>query len=95
MPRRNRRELSGDAQSLCLQAAHGGSVELSFPDPGDDPAVSQLMIDANVSASPVPSRLAPLGEVRCRIIPVVGDSPAACATSIPVRRKSGTLDPCR
>lgn len=40
----------GGAQSLGLQAAQGGFVELSFPEPGDYPVVSHLMIDAERGA---------------------------------------------
>lgn len=40
----------GGAQSLGLQAAQGGFVELSFPEPGDYPFVSHLMIDAERGA---------------------------------------------
>ena len=41
---------SGGAQSLGLQAAQGGFVELSFPEAGDYPVVSHLMIDAERGA---------------------------------------------
>jgi nitrite reductase (NO-forming) len=41
---------AGGAQSLGLQAAQGGFVELSFPEPGDYPFVSHLMIDAERGA---------------------------------------------
>ena len=40
----------GGAQSLGLQAAQGGFVELTFPEPGDYPFVSHLMIDAERGA---------------------------------------------
>ncbi|MEV0283727.1 MULTISPECIES: hypothetical protein [unclassified Kribbella] len=38
------------AQSLGLQPAQGGFVELAFPGPGDYPFVSHLMIDAERGA---------------------------------------------
>ncbi|GAB3260411.1 multicopper oxidase domain-containing protein [Nocardioides dilutus] len=41
---------TGGAQSLALQAAQGGFVELTFPEPGDYPFVSHLMIDAERGA---------------------------------------------
>ena len=41
---------SGGAQSLGLQAAQGGFVELTFPEPGDYPFVSHLMVDAERGA---------------------------------------------
>ncbi|MEQ7125672.1 multicopper oxidase domain-containing protein [Actinopolymorpha sp. B11F2] len=41
---------SGGAQSLGLQAAQGGFVELTFPEPGDYPFISHLMIDAERGA---------------------------------------------
>ncbi|GAA2128877.1 multicopper oxidase domain-containing protein [Nocardioides bigeumensis] len=41
---------NGGAQSLGLQPAQGGFVELSFPEPGDYPFVSHLMIDAERGA---------------------------------------------
>lgn len=41
---------TGGAQSLGLQAAQGGFVELTFPEPGDYPVVSHLMIDAERGA---------------------------------------------
>jgi nitrite reductase (NO-forming) len=44
-----RRGESG-AQSLGLQAAQGGFVELTFPEPGDYPFVSHVMIDAERGA---------------------------------------------
>ncbi len=40
----------GGAQSLGLQPAQGGFVELTFPEPGDYPFVSHLMIDAERGA---------------------------------------------
>ena len=40
----------GGSQSLGLQAAQGGFVELTFPEPGDYPFVSHLMIDAERGA---------------------------------------------
>jgi nitrite reductase (NO-forming) len=40
----------GGAQSLALQPAQGGFVELTFPEPGDYPFVSHLMIDAERGA---------------------------------------------
>ena len=40
----------GGAQSLGLQPAQGGFVELSFPEPGDYPFVSHVMIDAERGA---------------------------------------------
>lgn len=40
----------GGSQSLGLQPAQGGFVELSFPEPGDYPVVSHLMIDAERGA---------------------------------------------
>ena len=40
----------GGAQSLALQPAQGGFVELAFPEPGDYPFVSHLMIDAERGA---------------------------------------------
>ena len=40
----------GGAQSLGLQAAQGGFVELSFPEPGDYPFVSHVMVDAERGA---------------------------------------------
>ncbi|MDP3892396.1 multicopper oxidase domain-containing protein, partial [Nocardioides sp.] len=36
----------GGAQSLALVAAQGGFVEMSFPEPGDHPFVSHVMVDA-------------------------------------------------
>lgn len=41
---------AGGAQSLGLHAAQGGFVELNFPEPGDYPFVSHLMIDAERGA---------------------------------------------
>lgn len=40
----------GGAQSLGLQAAQGGFVELTFPERGDYPFVSHLMVDAERGA---------------------------------------------
>lgn len=40
----------GGAQSLALQPAQGGFVELSFPEPGHYPFVSHVMIDAERGA---------------------------------------------
>jgi nitrite reductase (NO-forming) len=40
----------GGAQSLGLQAAQGGFVELTFPEPGDYPFVSHVMVDAERGA---------------------------------------------
>ncbi len=41
---------SGGAQALGLQAAQGGFVELSFPEAGNYPLVSHLMVDAERGA---------------------------------------------
>jgi nitrite reductase (NO-forming) len=41
---------AGGAQSLGLQAAQGGFVELTFPESGDYPFVSHLMVDAERGA---------------------------------------------
>lgn len=41
---------AGGAQTLGLQAAQGGFVELTFPEPGDYPFVSHLMVDAERGA---------------------------------------------
>lgn len=41
---------AGDAQTLGLQAAQGGFVELTFPEPGDYPFVSHIMVDAERGA---------------------------------------------
>ena len=40
----------GGAQSLGLQTAQGGFVELTFPEPGDYPFVSHVMVDAERGA---------------------------------------------
>jgi nitrite reductase (NO-forming) len=40
----------GGAQSLGLLAAQGGFVELAFPEPGDYPFVSHVMVDAERGA---------------------------------------------
>ena len=40
----------GGSQSLGLQAAQGGFVELTFPEPGEYPFVSHLMVDAERGA---------------------------------------------
>lgn len=42
---------TGGSQALGLQAAQGGFVELAFPEPGDYPFVSHLMVDAERGAS--------------------------------------------
>jgi nitrite reductase (NO-forming) len=44
------RDGPGGAQTLGLQAAQGGFVELTFPEPGDYPFVSHVMIDAERGA---------------------------------------------
>jgi nitrite reductase (NO-forming) len=41
---------SGGAQSLALQPAQGGFVELTFPEPGHYPFVSHVMVDAERGA---------------------------------------------
>ena len=41
---------AGGAQSLALAPAQGGFVELTFPEPGDYPFVSHLMVDAERGA---------------------------------------------
>ncbi|QIK77183.1 multicopper oxidase domain-containing protein [Nocardioides piscis] len=41
---------TGGAQSLGLQAAQGGFVELTFPEAGDYPFVSHVMVDAERGA---------------------------------------------
>jgi nitrite reductase (NO-forming) len=41
---------TGGSQSLALAPAQGGFVELSFPEPGNYPFVSHLMIDAERGA---------------------------------------------
>ena len=41
---------TGGAQSLDLAAAQGGFVELSFPEPGNYPVVSHIMVDAERGA---------------------------------------------
>ncbi|MGN0065091.1 MAG: multicopper oxidase domain-containing protein [Nocardioides sp.] len=41
---------AGGSQALGLQAAQGGFVELTFPEPGDFPFVSHLMVDAERGA---------------------------------------------
>jgi nitrite reductase (NO-forming) len=40
----------GGAQSLALEPAQGGFVELSFPQPGDYPFISHVMVDAERGA---------------------------------------------
>lgn len=41
---------AGGAQTLGLQVAQGGFVELTFPEPGDYPFVSHIMVDAERGA---------------------------------------------
>ena len=43
-------ESGGGSQSLGLQAAQGGFVELTFPEPGRYPVVSHIMVDAERGA---------------------------------------------
>jgi nitrite reductase (NO-forming) len=49
-PGRGRRAADGGAQSLALQPAQGGFVELAFPEPGHYPFVSHVMVDAERGA---------------------------------------------
>lgn len=42
---------SGGSQALGLAAAQGGFVELTFPEPGDYPFVSHVMVDAERGAN--------------------------------------------
>jgi nitrite reductase (NO-forming) len=44
------RRSDGAAQSLGLQPAQGGFVELTFPEAGDYPFVSHVMVDAERGA---------------------------------------------
>jgi nitrite reductase (NO-forming) len=49
-PGRGRRTADGGAQSLALQPAQGGFVELALPEPGHYPFVSHVMVDAERGA---------------------------------------------
>ena len=44
------RRSDGGAQALALQPAQGGFVELTFPEAGDYPFVSHVMVDAERGA---------------------------------------------
>jgi len=41
---------SGGSQTLALQPAQGGFVELTFPEPGHYPFLSHVMVDAERGA---------------------------------------------
>jgi len=44
-------EVAGGSQALALQPGQGGFVELTFPEPGQYPFVSHIMVDAERGAS--------------------------------------------